>query len=78
MAITAWSGWTTQRYSQQKRQQWQRQQKLQQIHQHPLAKYAALLFMVAVITAVLNGCTISKTNVEYKCFTKASCDNENP
>jgi hypothetical protein len=42
------------------------------------AKYAALLFMVAVIAAVLNGCTISKTNVEYKCFTKASCDNENP
>jgi hypothetical protein len=42
------------------------------------AKYAALLFMVAVIAAVLNGCTISKENTNYTCFTKASCDNENP
>ncbi len=44
---------------------------------HSWAKYAALVFMVAVIW-VCNGCTISKTNVEYQCFTKASCDNENP
>ena len=43
--------------------------------QRSWAKYAALLFMVAVIW-VCNGCTVSKTNIEYKCFTKASCDNE--
>lgn len=38
-------------------------------------KYAALIFMVAVIW-IANGCTVSKTNIEYQCFTKASCDNE--
>jgi hypothetical protein len=38
------------------------------------AKYAALVFMVAVVAAVLNGCTVSKTNIEYQCFTKASCE----
>jgi hypothetical protein len=63
----------TQRYSQPKRQQWQRQQNLRQQN---WVKYAALVFMVAVVAAVLNGCTVSKTNIEYKCFTKASCDNE--
>ena len=40
------------------------------------AKYAALLFMVAVIAGVLNGCTISKQNTTYQCFTKASCEND--
>jgi hypothetical protein len=43
---------------------------------HRWAKYAALLFMVAVIWAC-NGCSLSKTNIEYQCFTKAACDNEN-
>jgi hypothetical protein len=45
-----------------------------QHHSFRWAKYAALLFMVAVVAAVLNGCTVSKTNIEYKCFTKASCE----
>jgi hypothetical protein len=42
---------------------------------HCWAKYAALLFMVAVIWAC-NGCTVSKTNTTYQCFTKAACDND--
>jgi hypothetical protein len=67
----------TQHYSQLKPRQWQRQQNLQQTHLRRLAKYAALLFMVAVIAWVNSGCSVSKTNIEYQCFTKAACDNEN-
>ena len=44
--------------------------------QRSWAKYAALLFMVAVIAWATNGCTVSKTNTTYKCFTKAACDND--
>ena len=45
-----------------------------QHHSFRWAKYAALLFMVAVVAWATNGCTVSKTNIEYQCFTKASCE----
>ena len=32
------------------------------------------VLFIAVVLWGCSGCTVSKTNVEYKCFTKASCD----
>jgi uncharacterized protein YceK len=42
---------------------------------HRWAKYAALLFMVAVVAAVLNGCSSTRVNIEpNRCFTRTACD----